>query len=64
MNAYLFGKNMKILDRIAIILLVIGGPLLSLSYDTPLLIGGISMFLACMILFIGYRKRMFGRPVG
>ncbi len=42
----------------------LGGPLLSLSYDTPLLIGGISMFLACMILFIGYRKKTFGRPVG
>jgi DHA1 family tetracycline resistance protein-like MFS transporter len=43
---------------------LLGGPLLNLSYNTPLLIGSISMFLACLILFIGYRKRMFSRPVG
>ena len=33
-----------------------GGSLLSLSYDSPYIIGGISMFLSCLILFIGFIK--------
>lgn len=33
-----------------------GGSLLSLSYDSPYIIGGISMFLSCLVLFIGFIK--------
>jgi DHA1 family tetracycline resistance protein-like MFS transporter len=37
-----------------------GGFLLNLSYDSPYLIGGVSMFIACLILLVGYKKKLFG----
>ncbi len=36
----------------------LGGALLSFSYDTPLVLGGVAMFLASLILFLGYKKKM------
>jgi len=35
-----------------------GGALLDLSYDSPYIIGAISMFLSCLILLFGYKKRL------
>jgi MFS family permease len=37
----------------------LGGALLNLSYDSPYLIGGASMFVACFILLVGYKKKLF-----
>lgn len=37
----------------------LGGPLLDLSYNTPLSVSFVSMFVASLILLIGYRGKLF-----
>ncbi|MGC1878707.1 MAG: MFS transporter [Rhabdochlamydiaceae bacterium] len=39
----------------------LGGALLDLSYSSPFLIGGVSMFVACLILLLGYKKKLFSK---
>ncbi len=37
----------------------LGGVLLHFTYFIPLMLGGASMFLACLILLAGYKKAVF-----
>lgn len=37
----------------------LGGALLDLSYNVPLILSGSAMFLSCLVLLIGYRKKLF-----
>ncbi|MGE0671367.1 MAG: MFS transporter, partial [Parachlamydiales bacterium] len=36
----------------------LGGNIIRLSFDSPLVVGGIAMFLSCLVLLLGYRKKL------